>query len=175
MRVLVTLDGSELAERSLSALARWLPAWSAEVMLLRVIDPGDVHSTPGTVGHPVLLPSGVDTGQALRGMPVQPLPPLVEDRGQAMQAALTAATEELQDAAARHLAGWPTTVHVKLSDDPARAIAEFAAENGIDFVAISTHGRSGLSQLLMGSVAASVVRRVHVPVIVVGAGTAASN
>jgi nucleotide-binding universal stress UspA family protein len=37
-------------------------------------------------------------------------------------------------------------------------------------VAVGTHGRSGLTQVLMGSVAQQVVRRSELPVLVVRAG-----
>lgn len=39
-----------------------------------------------------------------------------------------------------------------------------------DLIVVGTHGRSGLSRLLMGSVAEGVVRGSHVPVLLVRAG-----
>ncbi|MFB6070799.1 MAG: universal stress protein [Halanaeroarchaeum sp.] len=42
---------------------------------------------------------------------------------------------------------------------PARSIVEYAAENDVDLVAMGTHGRSGVSRLLLGSVTESVLRR----------------
>jgi nucleotide-binding universal stress UspA family protein len=47
----------------------------------------------------------------------------------------------------------------------ARAILETASENSVDLVAMETHGRSGLSPLLMGSVADKVARSACVPVL----------
>jgi len=47
------------------------------------------------------------------------------------------------------------------------AVAEIlsgAAETGADLIAMTTHGRSGLSRLLFGSVAAAVVSHAEVPV-----------
>lgn len=49
--------------------------------------------------------------------------------------------------------------------DPATAIAEFADRNGAMFVVMSTHGRSGLRRLTLGSTAASVVHRATCPVV----------
>lgn len=49
--------------------------------------------------------------------------------------------------------------------DAAVAITEHADKVQADFVAMATHGRTGLRRLLMGSVAESVVRRAKVPVI----------
>jgi len=49
--------------------------------------------------------------------------------------------------------------------DVPRAICEFAGENGADYIAMATHGRSGLRRLLLGSVAEVVVRHASVPVV----------
>jgi len=50
---------------------------------------------------------------------------------------------------------------------PDRAIAEAATEHRVDLIAMTTHGRTGLSRLLVGSVAESVVRHAPAPVLVV--------
>ncbi len=46
-------------------------------------------------------------------------------------------------------------------------IIKFAQEEGIDLIVLSTHGRTGLSHLLMGSIAEKVVRYSTVPVLTV--------
>jgi len=51
--------------------------------------------------------------------------------------------------------------------DPAREIRAFAAERGVDLVVLGTQGRMGLDRLVMGSVAASVVREADRPVLTV--------
>ena len=43
----------------------------------------------------------------------------------------------------------------------------YAKENKIDLIVMSTHGRTGLSHLLMGSVAENVVRKATCPVLTV--------
>jgi nucleotide-binding universal stress UspA family protein len=52
--------------------------------------------------------------------------------------------------------------------------ARFAREKSIDLLVIATHGRSGLTRLVLGSVAEQVVRQADCPVLVVRsqAGTA---
>lgn len=50
---------------------------------------------------------------------------------------------------------------------PSRAIIEYVDDNDIDAVVIGSHGRDGLSRILLGSVAETVVRRSPVPVTVV--------
>ncbi|MCB0328842.1 MAG: universal stress protein [Bdellovibrionales bacterium] len=47
------------------------------------------------------------------------------------------------------------------------AITHFAQEKGADMVVIATHGRTGLSRLLIGSVAERVVRECPLPVLTV--------
>lgn len=50
--------------------------------------------------------------------------------------------------------------------DVPRSIVEFAHREKADFIAMATHGRSGLRRLLLGSVAEQVIRHSHVPVVV---------
>jgi nucleotide-binding universal stress UspA family protein len=49
-------------------------------------------------------------------------------------------------------------------------IAEIAARLGADVIVIGTHGRTGLSRALLGSVAEKVVRHSRVPVVTVRMG-----
>ena len=53
------------------------------------------------------------------------------------------------------------------SGDPAGLILLHALEKNIDLIAMSTHGRSGLAKLFLGSVAAAVVRKSQLPVLLV--------
>lgn len=52
-------------------------------------------------------------------------------------------------------------------DEPGRAIADAARFNEVDLVAMTTHGRGGLTRLMFGSVAESLVRLATVPVLLV--------
>ena len=49
------------------------------------------------------------------------------------------------------------------------SLADFAQKNSIDLVLIATHGRSGVSRWVRGSVADKVLRSSHVPVLMVRA------
>ena len=51
--------------------------------------------------------------------------------------------------------------------DPATAIVERAESGGYDLLVLGTHGRTGLSHLLMGSVAEKVARRARCAVLTV--------
>lgn len=46
-------------------------------------------------------------------------------------------------------------------------IIRYARENSIDLIVMGTHGRTGLMNLLIGSVAENVVRKSHTPVMTI--------
>jgi nucleotide-binding universal stress UspA family protein len=48
---------------------------------------------------------------------------------------------------------------------PAHAIVDAAKEGNYDLIVVGTHGRTGLSRILLGSVAENVVRHAHCPVL----------
>ena len=50
---------------------------------------------------------------------------------------------------------------------PDREIVAFAEEHDVDHIAIGSHGRSGVSRVLLGSVAEKIARRSPVPVTIV--------
>jgi nucleotide-binding universal stress UspA family protein len=56
-------------------------------------------------------------------------------------------------------------VHVR-DRYPAEGIVETAAQKGCDLIVMSSHGRRGLSRLLMGSQASEVVANSKVPVLI---------
>jgi nucleotide-binding universal stress UspA family protein len=89
------------------------------------------------------------------------------------------AAEQLRLYAQHHLEGYQTAhqpspkasslrviTHVRL-DAPAEEIAQLAADLAADLVVVGTHGRRGLSRVLMGSVAEGVVRLAPCAVLVV--------
>jgi nucleotide-binding universal stress UspA family protein len=50
---------------------------------------------------------------------------------------------------------------------PSRTIISYVEDNDVDQVVMGSHGRSGMTRILLGSVAESVVRRSPVPVTIV--------
>ncbi len=50
--------------------------------------------------------------------------------------------------------------------DPGSEVTRYAHQVGADLIVISSHGRTGLSRLLIGSVAERIVRLAHCPVLV---------
>lgn len=58
------------------------------------------------------------------------------------------------------------TAHVVRGDDAASTIAQTAARLGVDVVCIASHGRSGITRALVGSVADRLLRATRLPVLV---------
>lgn len=72
--------------------------------------------------------------------------------------------EELQDLAADH---GVTLEGETVIGRPARGIVNYAEEHDIDQIVMGSHGRDGVSRILLGSVAETVVRRSPCPITVV--------
>lgn len=53
-----------------------------------------------------------------------------------------------------------------LDGDPVAAVVRFAKDEGVDLIVLGSHGRTGLSRVLMGSVAEGIVRKADCPVLV---------
>jgi nucleotide-binding universal stress UspA family protein len=138
-RVLVPLDGSELSMRALDhALDRWA---DAELVALHVIDPLDVVY-------------GSEAGGPANG--------------EAWREAATAAAEDLFDRARREATAAGADLETELVvGSPGRAIVEYVTDHDVDHVVMGSHGRSGLSRLILGSVAERVLRRAPATVTVV--------
>jgi nucleotide-binding universal stress UspA family protein len=60
--------------------------------------------------------------------------------------------------------------HVIIGDDAAETIAQCAARLGADVICIASHGRSGITRALMGSVADRLLRETRLPVLVLRPG-----
>ena len=54
---------------------------------------------------------------------------------------------------------------VRIGTDVPEAIVRYAQQNDVDLIVMATHGRTGLTHLLMGSVAEQVVRAAPCPVL----------
>jgi len=58
-------------------------------------------------------------------------------------------------------------VELVIRSSPSHAMAERAAELGVDLIVVATHGRTGLAHFFIGSVAERTVRLAPCPVLVV--------
>jgi nucleotide-binding universal stress UspA family protein len=150
-RVVVPLDGSEMAEQILEpavALAGLMPG--AEIDLVRAIGP-----VLPIDASPELLEAGGETEHILREV-------------ESLQRQISREAEEYLAAVARRLEarGLKVRTHVVVEDRPEEAILHEAEDDHAGLIAMETHGRGGLSRLFHGSVADKVVRAAHVPILV---------
>jgi nucleotide-binding universal stress UspA family protein len=64
-----------------------------------------------------------------------------------------------------HEHGAQAKARIVISERPADAILAEAEGEGVAFIAMATHGRSGLSRMLMGSVAGQVQQGTRIPLL----------
>ncbi|MCS6868984.1 universal stress protein [Thermus sp.] len=137
--LLLPTDGSEAAEKGVREGLRLAKALGARVAFLHALEP---------LGPRLLLgPETLPYYQAL-----------LEDFRRAGLQALDRATRLAEEL------GVPFEAHL-LEGRAAEAILE--AAQGHDLIVMGSHGRTGLDQVLLGSVALEVVRRSAKPVLVV--------
>ncbi|MGA9048032.1 MAG: universal stress protein [Dehalococcoidia bacterium] len=143
--IVVTLDGSELSETAIEhaeTIARGCQ--NPQVILLRVIEPFMIPYTEA------LTP----------GLTLPQMEQVEKDEK-------TKAEKYLDKIAARMtVAGIKTSVKI-LYGLPADTIIDFVDHNKIDLVIMATHGRSGFSRWIWGSVADKLLHGVCVPVLMV--------
>jgi nucleotide-binding universal stress UspA family protein len=159
MKALVTLDGSAVSDSILDIarrVAELVPA--AELHLLTVINPSAVHGQAERVAFEAL---GGSTGITA----IQPPPPrVVETHNAALDRVAEETREALQHRA--HALGQAAQVHVKFGKKASEEIIAAAREMQADMIVMTTHGRSGLSKMIAGSVAEAVIRESGLPVLV---------
>jgi nucleotide-binding universal stress UspA family protein len=149
-RVLIPLDGSQLAEQILEPAAALAVATQAEVTLLRVV-------------HKWTPDSYVPHSRRVSGLSPSLLQQMQEvDRQERTRA------EEYLDQFAAQLRSRSAVVQTRVVSHvrPATAILDEASTHGVDLIALATHGRGGLKRLLVGSVADKVLRGATTAVLV---------
>jgi len=142
-RIIVTLDGSALAEAIMEhAIAIARLDSGAEVVLLQVVQP----LPPVLVPQSVLVPESV--------------------KEEISHAGEKAAREYLEGVAGRvKAAGVNVRIRVDFAANVAAAIMDAAQAEEADLIALCTHGRSGLLRVARGSVADKIVRASPTPVL----------
>ncbi|QLK24750.1 universal stress protein [Natrinema zhouii] len=137
MEVLVAYDGSKPARKAVEHAFETYP--DAEIVLLRVIEAAD---------------SSTEAGISL------------------IQEMLREREEEISESFPDEIESITSDPDVEFRTEtvvgkPAREIVSFADEHDMDHIIIGSHGRSGLSRVLLGSVAEKIVRRSPIPVTVI--------
>lgn len=135
--IVLTTDLSAESKRAFAPVRELATRLGLEVTLLAVIEDRVLEATAG--GLMTVLP---DSTQIRRDW--------------------ERALGELADEFGRDLCR--QTVVLEGADVP-RTIVDFAHAQKAAYIALATHGRSGLRRLLLGSVAEVVVRHAHVPIL----------
>jgi nucleotide-binding universal stress UspA family protein len=139
-KILVPLDGSKFSE-SIIPIARGLTSdhkGELDLILMTVIEP-------------------------FRNQPFR----LGDDWNDKMKGEAEKAARNYLDQLAEKLKSDGINAQVVIRDgDPAQAIMDFATKSGVDLIVMSTHGRSGISRLVFGSVADRIIHHSIVPVLI---------
>lgn len=95
--------------------------------------------------------------------PSAPFAPAVDDPS--LPQRLEAAKESLEKARETVPQASEVEIVVIPGNDHGRTVSEWADENDVDLIALSTHGRTGIRRFFLGSVAERVLRYSQVPVL----------
>ncbi|WP_339105137.1 universal stress protein [Haloterrigena salinisoli] len=137
MNVLVAYDGSAPAQKAVEYAFDEYA--DDEIVLLRVVEFADGYTEAS----------------------IRAIQDLLDDREEAAAAKLREDLMDLVDTS-----GVDFRMEVA-SGDPAREVVTYAEENDIDHILVGSHGRKGVSRILLGSVAERIVRRAPVSVTLV--------
>ena len=136
--ILIPTDGSELAERGVAHGLALAKSLGAKVSIIFVLEPFSEM-----------------TGRFLEAVATY-----AELRKEQATSALDRSANMAKEAAVSC-----ETIQVE-NGQPHRAIIAAAADKGCDLIVMSSHGRSGLSMLLIGSVTNKVLAEARTPVLV---------
>ena len=140
-RILFATDFSAASRPALGKALRIAREWRGELLIVHVLPPVGPIATEGWVPPRVYD----EVAGAVRASGQQKLDRLVERAGRA-------------GVSVRGLLSWGI---------PHEVIARLARREEVDLVVVGTHGRTGFSRLMMGSVAARVVATAPCPVLTV--------
>ena len=141
-RILFPTDFSELSLHGLKYARSFVESFKSELHVLHVVD--EAYQYWMAMG-PNSLPIGPTPDEVVSGV-----------------------KEELDKFVKKHLADvTPALVFTIIVGRPFLEIIRYARDKEIDLIIIGTHGRGGLRNVLMGSVAEKVVRKAPCPVLTI--------
>ena len=138
-KILLPLDGSEMAKKALDHAEKLAKPFDAEIILFQVVPLVPIYAAPEFV-----TPFVID-----------------EKQKEAAQRYLTNLAEELKKR------GFRVTTKLKTGSQVATEIIDFAKESGADLIAMCTHGHSGITRWALGSVAHKVLTRAETPILLI--------
>jgi len=162
--ILYPTDGSEAAEATIEHIKSLAEQYDARVHILYVVD-SDHSESSMTLKRD--SEGNWKTGMVSRGLG-DDQGGMSKDKVDVLEVLEREGTELVQEIAGElsQEDGIKTATACKRGK-PHRVICSYAADNDIDLIAMGTHGRSGLSRQLIGSVTEKVVRTAETPVLTV--------
>jgi nucleotide-binding universal stress UspA family protein len=140
-KILVPLDGSKRAERILPHVESLATTYGARIILLRVV-------------QIVVVGDGYKNIQ-------------YEESMAANRRTFKKAEVYLDEVAGRFKKNGLKVEEITQTGPVVETILEKAAEKAVDLIAMTSHGRTGLSRVFYGSIAAGVIHRVDRPLLVI--------
>jgi|WetSurMetagenome_2_1015567.scaffolds.fasta_scaffold65733_2 nucleotide-binding universal stress UspA family protein len=146
-KIMVPLDGSKLAECVLPHVETIARGYNAtEVVLIQVVEP-------------LSIPYGREISQ-LKSF----------EQAKAFESHNRIEAETYLKSVAANLNANDIKTSIEVLDGKAaEALSDYVNKNGVDLVVIATHGRSGVSRWVWGSVTDRLLRAVCVPVLMIRA------
>ncbi|HEY7553036.1 MAG TPA: universal stress protein [Hyphomicrobiaceae bacterium] len=138
--ILIAADGSELAGRAVAAGLALAKALDARVTGVTVTEPWSAMA----IGEPALT------------FPIEDYEKAAAENAARILASVAGAARDAGIACET----------VRVSDFPAEGIIATAREKGCDLIVMASHGRRGLSKLILGSQATRVLALSAVPVLI---------
>jgi CBS domain-containing protein/nucleotide-binding universal stress UspA family protein len=146
-KIAVALDGSRNAERILPYVESLAKQYGSTITLMRAME--QLESL--FLGEPA-------TYVEMEGTPVVPPTPITKDMRYDAIKYLTALEDRLRSKGFKVVCEYP-------EGPTAQAIVRRCKHLGVDLIALTTHGRSGLRRAVNGSVADEVLRTAECPVL----------
>ncbi len=143
--ILAATDLSKASEPALQQAAGLAEALGAKVTLLHVFDP-----------TPLVPPVALPPPRALEEKLAEEMRERIAEELHKLRERVLPADLEVEEVVLR-------------ASSPAAAIIEQAEQRNADLIVLGTHGRTGLTHVLVGSVAERVVRHSPIPVLTVRA------
>lgn len=148
--ILVPTDFSEAASHALDYALSLARTFQAKIYLMHVYEPIVYYSDA-----PMGMPDLIELEQNIRVVAERSLQNILDKQIKARESEFGVITVET----------------ILMLGKPFVEIIQAAKEKNADLIVLSTHGRSALEHILLGSVTEKVVRKAHCPVLTVRSGS----
>ena len=152
-RILVPLDGSRFASRSLKYAVEIAQKFNAEIILIQVEKPATAIAASDGPQPDIQSPAAAKIAMQIA---------LDEDNRKLSKAKRYLSRKAREIKAKKIVCSYQANI-----GNPAESIILYSKRKKIDLIIMTSHGKSGLVRAVMGSVADEVVRKSGKPVLVI--------